>query len=79
MEHYVFEGEIQGKFRSIQIYPMAQAPNRYLVHWDGFQVGTVAKTEGTWHTDDSALVDFVPELGTFIDEHEAKIQRDKKG
>ena len=78
MEHYLFEGEIQGKYRAIEVYPMSQMPDRYLIHWDGFQVGTIARMEGTWHTDDEALVDFVPELGTFIEEHEAKINKETK-
>ena len=77
MEKYLFEGEIQGQYKSLEIYPKPELPNQYLVHWDGFQVGAIKKEKDIWHSDDAPLVDFVGEIGAFIDKHEAAIKAEK--
>lgn len=76
MKEYLFEGEIQGQYKSLQIYPETEKPHHYFVHWDGFRVGTIKKVSGEWKTDDEPLSDFVPEIGAFIDKHEAEIERE---
>lgn len=77
MEKYLFEGEIQGQYKSLEIYPKPDFPNEYLVQWDGFKVGTIKKDDSSWHSDDAPLVDFVGEIGDFIDRHEATIKNQK--
>ena len=76
MEEYLFEGEIQGQYRTLQIYPKSEVPNQYLVHWDGFEVGIIKKEEGKWQSEDAALKDAVPEIGAFIDKYEEKINKE---
>jgi hypothetical protein len=71
MEHYEFNGEIKGKYRDIQIYPMLSLSNHYLVHWDGFEIGVIKKINGKWHSDHEELTDYTEELGTFIERKEA--------
>ena len=77
MEKYLFEGEIQGQYKSLEIYPKPDLPNEYLVKWDGFKVGTIKKDNNIWRSDDAPLVDFVVEIGDFIDRHETTIKNEK--
>ncbi|CAM3951328.1 hypothetical protein SAMN06265348_104119 [Pedobacter westerhofensis] len=73
MKKYNFSGEIQGRYRQIEISPIAQLTNHYLIHWDGFEVGVIKKEKGKWHTDHEALVDFKEELGDFIENRKSEI------
>lgn len=68
MEDYIlYTGEIEGKYREVQIYPVASVPNKFVIHWDMFEVGSILKLEGQWHTNTPELQTVVKELGTFID------------
>lgn len=73
MKKYEFSGEIQGKYRQIEIYPLSDSKQAYLIHWDGFEVGVISKNSGKWHTDHEALVDYTEELGEFIEVREKEI------
>lgn len=75
MEEYIlFSGEIQGKYRDVEIYPIANDPNEFLIHWDGVKMGTIKKMGEKWETKAAPLVEVVEELGRFID---TKIKEDK--
>lgn len=68
MEEYIlFTGEIQGKYREVEIYPIANEPNEFLVHWDGVKLGSINKMNNKWFTKSEPLVEVVEELGEFID------------
>jgi hypothetical protein len=68
MENYILTNtEIEGAFRQVNIYPMAEVDGAYLIHWDGFEVGTIKKSDDKWHTDTIELMEAVNELGAFID------------
>jgi hypothetical protein len=73
MKKYEFTGEIQGKYRQIEISPIESLRCHYLIHWDGFEVGVIKKENGKWHTDHEALIDYKEELGDFIEEREPEI------
>lgn len=73
MKEYLLEGNIQGQYRALQIYPMFDLPNHYLIHWDGFQVGIIRKNDGIWETDVASLYDSVVDIGTLIDAYEKKL------
>lgn len=66
-DYILFSGELQGRFREVEIYPVPDSQNKFLVHWDGFEVGMIRKKDQEWHTDNDQLTDFVDELGSFID------------
>lgn len=73
MEDYIlYKGEIEGKYREVQIYPIISIPNQYLVHWDGFEVGTIIKIDNKWFTNTVELMNVVNELGEFIDSNSAE-------
>jgi hypothetical protein len=61
--------EIEDKYRNIEIYPKLQADNEYLIHWDGFQVGTIQKRDNKWFTNSINLLTVVNEIGEYIDAH----------
>jgi hypothetical protein len=68
MEEYIlYTGEIEGKYREVQIYPNLSVQNEYLIHWDGFEVGTIKKMDGKWFTGTLDLISVVNEIGIFID------------
>lgn len=73
MKKYDFTGEIQGRYRQIEISPIEHLSNHYLIHWDGFEVGVIKKEHGKWQTDHEALVDFKEELGDFIENKKSEI------
>jgi len=68
MEEYIlYTGQIEGKYREVQIYPNLSIPDEYMVHWDGFEVGTIKKMDNKWFTKTAELVTVVNELGAFLD------------
>ena len=73
MKKFEFSGEIQGKYRDIEIYPLSDVKDKYLIHWDGFEVGVISKSSGKWHTDHEELADYTEELGDFIQAREKEI------
>ncbi|MET1055519.1 MAG: hypothetical protein ABWY16_09440 [Pedobacter sp.] len=73
MKKYEFTGEIQGKYRQIEISPIASLRSHYLIHWDGFEVGVIKRENGRWHTDHEALIGFTDQLGNFIEQKEPEI------
>jgi hypothetical protein len=73
MKKYEFSGEIQGKYRQIEISAITNLTNHYLIHWDGFEVGVIKKENGKWRTDHDALRDYTEELGGFIQAREPEI------
>ena len=78
MEEYLFEGMIQGKYKYIQIYSMSEEqPNHYVIHWDGVKICEMDKIDDTWQGYDEDNIDFVKEIGLFIDDYEAKLKEPK--
>lgn len=75
MDQYLFEGEIQGKYRVIHIFPVPHVPRQYQIRWDGFHIGTLKKVKEQWYTDDEPLIEFAEEIGQFINRHEDEIKR----
>jgi len=70
MEEYTLcNAEIEEKYRNIEIYPKIQVADEYLIHWDGFQVGTIQKRDGKWFTNSVDLITVVNEIGAFLDTH----------
>ncbi|CAM4304473.1 hypothetical protein SAMN06265348_110282 [Pedobacter westerhofensis] len=70
MEKYIlYTGEIEGKYREIQIYPLNYSNYEYLIHWDGFEVGVIKKIDSKWYTETEELSSVLNELGSFIDEN----------
>jgi len=70
MEKYIlFKGEIEGKYREIQIYPMNYSRHEFLIHWDGFEIGVIKKIDQLWYSEIEQLIPVVAEIGKFIDEH----------
>lgn len=68
MEKYTLrDAEIDDKYRNIEIYPKTQVPDEYLIHWDGFQVGTIQKRDDKWFTSAVDLITVVNEIGAFLD------------
>jgi hypothetical protein len=74
MEEYIlFAGEIQGQYREVEIYPIANEPNEFLVHWDGVKMGSIHKMDNQWHTKSQPLKEVVQELGRFIDSKDGEM------
>ncbi|CAM4373736.1 hypothetical protein SAMN06265348_113219 [Pedobacter westerhofensis] len=70
MEKYtLYKTEIEGRYREIEIYPKSSSVNEYLIHWDGFEVGTIQKRDEKWFTNSVDLLPVVNEIGEFIDAH----------
>jgi hypothetical protein len=61
--------EIEDKYREIEIYPTLQVDNEFLIHWDGYQVGTIQKWDDKWFTNSVELLTVVNEIGQFIDQY----------
>ena len=75
MEKYIlYGGKIEGQYREVFIYPIVAEPDQFLVHWDGFEVGTISKMEGKWYTTSVDLINVTNELGKFIDENKDKFE-----
>ncbi|MCX2486173.1 hypothetical protein [Pedobacter sp. MR2016-24] len=73
MEKYIlYGGEIEGQYREVLIYAVISKPDQFLVHWDGFEVGTINKMDGKWYTSSVDLINVTNELGKFIDENREK-------
>ena len=69
MEKYIlYNGSIDGTYREVQIYPVDSVPGKYLIHWDGFEVGVIMKFEDKWYTSSVPLIGVVNELGLYIDQ-----------
>lgn len=67
MDDYIlFTGTIEGH-REVRIYPLQSTPDVYLIHWDGYELGTIKKIDNKWYTDKPELLDVTNELGAFID------------
>jgi len=68
MEQFIlYKGEIQGRYKEVQIYPLPDVKNVFLVHWDGFEIGKIKKKDGKWITKSADLIPVVKELGALID------------
>lgn len=63
------KGEIEGNYREIQIFPLNPELDRYLIHWDGFEIGVISTIDSRWLTETEQLKPVVNELGSFIDEN----------
>jgi hypothetical protein len=61
--------EIEDKYRDIEIYPKLQVDDEYLIHWDGFQAGTIQKRDNKWYTNSVDLLTVVNEIGQYIDQN----------
>jgi hypothetical protein len=73
MEEYIlFKGEIQGRYREIEIYPFDYSSQEYLIHWDGFEIGIIKKIDQTWYSEADELKPVVAEIGIFIDSYGVK-------
>jgi len=67
MEDYIlFTGTIEGH-KEIRIYPLQDSPGVYLIHWDGYELGTIKKMDNKWFTNTPELFAVTNEIGAFID------------
>lgn len=67
METYtLFNGTIEGH-KDVRIYPLQATANVYMIHWDGFELGTIRKIDNKWYTNTPELLQVTNELGAFID------------
>ena len=69
MDKYIlYTGMIDGKYRNVEIYPIESITDKYLIHWDGFEVGTIMKIDYKWYSNSVPLLNVVNELGVYIDQ-----------
>ena len=74
MKQYLFEGEIEGNYRELEIDSPLDGKN-YMVHWYGITLGSIYAEEidgekRVWKTDAQPLQYCVSVLGDFIDRSE---------
>jgi hypothetical protein len=69
MDKYIlYTGLIDGQYKNVEIYPVESADDKYLIHWDGFEVGSIMKVGIKWYSNSVPLINVVNELGIYIDE-----------
>ena len=67
MEDYIlYTGSIEGH-KEIRIYPLQAVSDVYLIHWDGYELGTIRKIDNKWFTSTPELLGVANEIGAFID------------
>jgi hypothetical protein len=67
-EYILYTGMIDGQYKNVEIYPVGSVDGKYLIHWDGFEVGAIMKIGLKWYSNSVPLMNVVNELGVYIDE-----------